>query len=188
MPQTPLIRGHRTVRAADLVPHPLNWRRHPDAQRAALAALYAEVGFCRSLLAYELPDGRLRLIDGHLRREMTPDEPVTVEVLDVTDAEARKLMLSLDPLAALAGADGGALEELRRTAETGSEELAALWRSLGDGASAAELEALADQGEPALAEQFLILVTCRSEREQAELLERFTAEGIPCKPLTSYGH
>src|SRR5256885_7443877 len=99
------IKQHIRVRAGDLVPHELNPRLHTDAQRAALAALYREVGFARSLLAYELPDGRLKLIDGHLRRDLGPDMEVEVEVLDVDDAEARALLLSLDPLAALAGTD-----------------------------------------------------------------------------------
>src|SRR5919108_4885145 len=96
------IKEHRRVRAGDLVPHEQNWRNHPDLQRDALKALYAEVGFARSLLAYELPDGRLKLIDGHLRRELDPDLEVDVEILDVDDAEARALLLSIDPLAALA--------------------------------------------------------------------------------------
>jgi hypothetical protein len=96
------IKAHRRVRASDLVPHELNYRLHPAGQRAALLALYEEVGFARSLLAYELPDGRLKLIDGHLRRDLDPDMEVDVEVLDVSDDEARKLLLSIDPLAALA--------------------------------------------------------------------------------------
>src|SRR5438309_11138332 len=96
------IKGHRRVRAGDLVPHELNFRLHPDRQRAALEALYHEVGFARSLLAYELPDGRLKLLDGHLRRDLDPNMEVEVEVLDVTDEEARTLLLSIDPLAALA--------------------------------------------------------------------------------------
>ena len=96
------IAGHRRVRAGDLVPHELNWRLHPEQQRRALRALYAEVGFARSLLAYELPDGRLKLIDGHLRRDLDPDMEVDVEVLDVNEDEARALLLSIDPLAALA--------------------------------------------------------------------------------------
>ena len=53
------IKAHRRVRAGDLVPHEWNFRTHPEHQRAALGALYREVGFARSLLAYELPDGRL---------------------------------------------------------------------------------------------------------------------------------
>jgi hypothetical protein len=60
------------------------------------------VGFARSLLVYELPDGRLKLIDGHLRRDIDPNMEVEVEVLDVTEEEARTLLLSIDPLAALA--------------------------------------------------------------------------------------
>src|SRR5271170_401261 len=96
------IKAHRRVRAGDLVPHELNFRLHPDIQRAALEALYAEVGFARSLLAYELPDGRLKLLDGHLRRDLDPDMEVEVEILDVNDDEARTLLLSIDPLASLA--------------------------------------------------------------------------------------
>src|SRR5713226_6539985 len=60
------IRASR-VRAGVLVPHELNFRLHPDLQRSALESLYQQVGFARSLLAYELPDGRLKLLDGHLR-------------------------------------------------------------------------------------------------------------------------
>src|SRR5947199_5811620 len=95
------IKRHVRVRAGDLVPHELNPRLHPDAQRQALRALYAEVGFARSLLAYELPDGRLKLIDGHLRRDLDPNREVEVEVLDVNEDEARELLLSIDPLVQL---------------------------------------------------------------------------------------
>ena len=48
-----------------------------------MEAIYEEVGFARSLLAYELPDGRLKLNDGHLRRDMNPEMEVDVEVLGV---------------------------------------------------------------------------------------------------------
>src|SRR5687768_16912877 len=96
------IKKHVRVRAGDLVPHELNPRVHPDSQRAALRALYDEVGFARSLLAYELPDGRLKLIDGHLRAAMDAEQVVEVEVLDVSDEEARRLLLAIDPLALLA--------------------------------------------------------------------------------------
>ena len=45
------------------------------------------------------------LIDGHLRAETTPDSEVPVLVLDVTAEEADKILLTLDPLAAMAEAD-----------------------------------------------------------------------------------
>jgi hypothetical protein len=34
-------------------------------------------------------------------------------------------------------------------------------------------------------EQFLVLVTCRDEKHQVELLERFKGEGLECKALLS---
>ena len=69
--------------------------------------------FARSLLANELPDGWLKLIDGHLGRDLDPDMEVDVEVLDVTEDEARKLLLTIDPLAALALAQEQIQERLR---------------------------------------------------------------------------
>src|SRR5260370_17156650 len=92
-----------------------NFRLHPERQKAALQALYAEVGFARSLLVYELPDGRLKLIDGHLRRELDPEMLVDVEVLNVDDEEARKLLLSMDSVAGLAEADKEVVAHLPQT-------------------------------------------------------------------------
>jgi hypothetical protein len=183
MPPRNRIIGHRRVRAGDLIPHELNWRKHPSEQRAALIALYDEVGFARSLLAYELADGRLQLIDGHLRRDINPDMLVDVEVLDVTPEEARKLLLSMDSLAGLAESDTAAVAALRQSVDTDSPELAELWQSLAS-AEAATGAAL-DAAAAAPAEQFLILVECRDEPHQVELLQQLRAEGIACKPLIS---
>jgi hypothetical protein len=183
------IKAHRRVRAGDLVPHELNPRVHPEAQRRALAALYQEVGFARSLLAYELPDGRLKLIDGHLRRDLDPDMEVDVEVLDVDDAEARALLLSIDPLAQLAENDQAVLERLRGLTQTASADLANLWDAVGRSGSAVQ-EALEDSGKrtprsEVIPEQFLILIECPDEPAQQALLRRFQEEGLKCKALLS---
>jgi hypothetical protein len=182
------IKGHRRVRAGDLVPHELNPRRHPEAQRAALAALYEEIGFARSLLAYELPDGRLKLIDGHLRQSLDPDMEVEVEVLDVSDEEARKLLLSLDPLVLLAEYDTQVLDRLRDATTTESEAIRNLWQSLAANDAAVQ-ESLgrareADRGASAsesIPEQYLIVIACTDEQNQLELLERFQREGLKCQ-------
>jgi hypothetical protein len=183
------IKRHCRVRAGDLVPHELNPRVHPAAQREALAALYEEIGFARSLLAYELPDGRLKLIDGHLRRDLDPEQVVEVEVLDVTDAEARALLLSIDPLARLADYDLSRLDELRRSASTASDAVANLWRSVaaaGDAVAARLARARAEKPAAAdLPEQYLLLVECADEKTQAALLERFRREGLKCRALLS---
>jgi hypothetical protein len=177
------IKGHRRVRAGELVPHELNFRLHPEMQRSALAALYKEVGFARSLLAYELPDGRLKLLDGHLRRELTPDMEVEVEILDVSEEEARALLLSIDPLAALALAQEELHQRLLEVAPAVPEELQAAWRAEAEAAlSRWEGEKI---GPEAVPPQFLVLVTCRDEQQQSALLERFLAEGLDCKALLS---
>lgn len=181
------IKRHVRIRAGELVPHELNARRHPEAQRAALLALYEEVGFARSLLAYELADGRLKLIDGHLRATLDPNQDVEVEVLDVSDAEARALLLSIDPLAQLADYDTAVLDELRRITETSSDALANLWESIDQARAAvdAELTAARERNPPPAPEQFLVLVECADEQAQLALLERFQQEGLTCRALTS---
>ena len=174
---------HVTVRAGDLLPHPLNYRLHPDAQRQALAASYEEIGFARSLLGYRLADGRIQLIDGHLRRELDPELPVVVEILDVSDEEARKLLLTLDPLTALAQADEETLGRLRELTATDAPALRRLWDlTTGGSLPTPPPESVRP---PAHTEQYLVLVECTDEEEQMQLLERFQAEGLRCKALLS---
>src|SRR5215469_8750323 len=81
------------------------------------------------LLAYELPDGRLKLIDGHLRRDIDPDMEVEVEVLDVNEEEARELLLSIDPLVGLGQMQEQLYERLRQTTATMQPELEAMWEA-----------------------------------------------------------
>jgi hypothetical protein len=127
-------------------------------------------------LAYELPDGRLKLIDGHLRRDMDPNMKVEVEVLDVNDAEARALLLSIDPLAELA--QNQAQLELTPTV---SADLRLAWEM--------SVVAALDQPRPpfrrdvgdAWAHEFYVLIKCRDEQHQGELLERFHSEGLDCQ-------
>src|ERR1700730_5257573 len=174
------IKCHRKVRAGDPVPHELNYRFHPERQRAALGALYEEIGFARSLLAYELPDGKLKLIDGHLRRDMDPDMEVDVEVLDLTDEEARVLLLSIDPLADLALVQDQIHESLMDLTPTDSPDLEALWREAQETIDSAFKEDSEKDRSPAceLEQQFLVLIPCRDAKHQVELLERFQKEGL----------
>ena len=178
------IKGHRRVRAGELVPHELNWRLHPDVQKKALQALYRHVGFARSLLAYELPDGRLKLIDGHLRRDLDPNLEVEVEVLDVSEDEARALLLSIDPLAELAEMQEPLHARLLEVAPPVPEEVQAAWRAEAEAALAA-VEQEAKEGVETVPEQYLVLVTCRDEAHQVELLEQFRRDGLNCRALLS---
>lgn len=107
------------VPASELAKNPKNWRTHPDSQRRVLRDLLGEIGIVDAAIAYETPGG-LVLIDGHLRTEEITDTPIPVLVLDVTEAEAEKVLVTLDPLAAMAGTDERMLSELVARIETDS--------------------------------------------------------------------
>jgi ParB-like chromosome segregation protein Spo0J len=152
------IRELRRVPANLLVPNPKNWRTHPKAQQDALRGVLAEVGMADAVLARELPDGSLMLIDGHLRAETIADAKVPVLVLDVTEAEADKLLATIDPLAAMAETDGAKFDELLRTVNTSSEALQQMLaaqhedhvrQQLRDIAAAEGGEQSDEQGDPA---------------------------------------
>jgi DNA modification methylase len=128
------IKELRRVPAADLAPNPRNWRTHPERQREALRGILEEVGYAGALLARELPDGSLELIDGHLRVGMTPEAMVPVLVLDVDEHEAAKLLATFDPISAMAGTNGEALDALLRDVSTGTEALADMLAELADDA------------------------------------------------------
>ena len=188
------IRHLCRVKAAELRPNPRNWRAHPPAQQDAMRAILAEIGYAGALLARELPDGSLELIDGHLRAELAPEAEVPVLVLDLDPQEAAKLLALHDPLAGLAEADQQALGGLLAEVETESQALQAVL----DQISAEYLARSAQCGEPgteaappdrsppevAIPEVFQVVVECRDEAEQRGLFERLTAEGKKCRLLT----
>ncbi len=100
------------------MPNPKNWRTHRQAQQDALRGILSEIGIADAVLAREMPDGSLMLIDGHLRAETVADAMVPVLVLDVTEAEADLMLVTFDPLSSLATSDSGKLDELLRSVKT----------------------------------------------------------------------
>jgi ParB-like chromosome segregation protein Spo0J len=177
------IKELRRVPVGELRPNPRNWRTHPDAQRDALRAVLAEVGYADALVARELEDGSLELVDGHLRAETTPEAVAPVLVLDVTAAEADKLLLTLDPLAALAGVDEQALAELRAATHFDSPTLNELLDGLtADATSAENDEAYAsERPEVEIPESWELVVECTGEDDQRDLYRRMRDEGRRCR-------
>lgn len=180
------IKDFRRVRASDLRPNPRNWRTHPPAQQDALRGLLAEVGYADALLTRELPDGTLMLIDGHLRAETTPDALVPVLVLDVDEQEAGKILLTLDPLAAMATTDPEHLQQLLSEVETTSaavrsfvDEIARKYQASGDLSCGAS-----DRPEVVVPESYQVVVECRDELDQQAIYERMRSEGYKCRVLT----
>ena len=177
------IKDLRRVAAGELKPNPRNWRTHPQAQRDALRGVLAEIGYADALLARELADGSLELIDGHLRAETTPDVEVPVLVLDLNDEEAAKLLVLHDPLAEMAEADTGLLAELVGCIETQSEAVQAVLDGMLS-ASGPTLEIEPDAGPPLeidIPEVYQVVVECEDEEDQRAVYERLTSEGLKCR-------
>lgn len=179
------IRELRRVPASQLRPHPKNWRTHPAPQRDALRGVLAEIGYADALLARELADGTLELIDGHLRAETTPDMEVPVLVLDLDEQEAAKLLALHDPLAGLAESNRGVLSELMAGVGTQSDAVRAVLDRLLDepGTALPEREETGLPPEVDVPEVFQVVVECEDETQQKAVYERMTGEGFKCRLL-----
>lgn len=180
------IKEFRRVPASALQPHPRNWRTHPDAQRDALRTVLEEIGFADALLVRELADGGLQLIDGHLRAQTAADALTPVLVLDVDEQEAERILLTHDPIAAMAQAEAAQLDELLSRHQLESPALQDLLkrsqreaRQLNEAA-----EAFLDRPEVAVPESFQVVVQCADEAEQERVYQQLCQEGRQCRVLT----
>ena len=119
MTWTNRIVGHDEVPPDQLLAHPDNWRVHPKYQQEALRGVINDIGYIKSVTVNKLTG---RVVDGHLRvtlalRDGVPTIPV--EYVELTEAEEAEALLTLDPIAALAGADKNNLEALLQQVNTG---------------------------------------------------------------------
>jgi hypothetical protein len=177
----------RRVKAGDLAPDPRNWRAHPQAQQDALRGLLAEIGYADALLVRQLPDGRMMIIDGHLRAETTPDVMVPVLVLDVDEVEAGRMLATLDPLAGLAEADTGKLAELLNEVDFKNPAVRDLLANLAKDQAPADPSEADRTGEDPdgqhVPELFQVVVECDGEAQQRRVYEELTAKGWKCRLL-----
>jgi hypothetical protein len=177
----------RFIKGKDLAPHPQNWRTHPPAQLDALKGMLSEVGFCDVVKGIELADGRVMLIDGHARAEVLPDQELPVLILDLDETEAKKMLVSFDPVGDLAGADTKLLDALLQEVQTESAGLQAMLDELAlKHGLAEELQDEPDEepgGEQAIDEKFQILIICETEQQQAEWLAKAQAAGLQVRSL-----
>ena len=126
------VKELRRVPASELRANPKNWRRHPPAQEAALRGVLEDIGFADAVIARETPDG-LELIDGHLRQEVMGDQVVPVLIVDVTEEEADKMLLTYDPLAMMAHADQDQLLHLLRDTQFESKAVNDMLEAVANG-------------------------------------------------------
>ena len=171
----------RRVPAAELIPNPRNWRTHPQRQREALRGILHEIGFAGALLARQLADGQLELIDGHLRASETPDQLVPVLVLDVTEHEADLLLASFDPLSSMAGSDPAKLQALVDRTNPSDPAVRTMLTRLDE--TAATAQARTDAEEIDIPPAYQVLIECRDEAEQREVYDQLSGFGLDCRLL-----
>ena len=131
------IVGHGEEPPDQLLANPANWRTHPKSQQDALAGSLGEVGWVQQVVVNRTTG---HVVDGHLRigLAISRNEPaVPVTYVELTEAEEALILATLDPIAAMAGADREALDNLLREVGTGD---AALQQLLADVAKDAGLD------------------------------------------------
>lgn len=127
-------------------------------------------------------------VEVQLQLDAGIDEPmVPVMFIDGGAAEAKRILAVDNGAAAKAKMDDGLLLQLLRELEQSDAGL------LGSGYDADDMAKLArddsDQlgdgdGEPGVGDgELAVIVTCRDEEQQSQLLERFEEEGLVCRAL-----
>lgn len=188
----------KRVPASSLVPNPKNFRTHNDQQRDMLRKALDGIGFAGAELVRVLPDGRLMLIDGHLRQEEMIGQDIPVLITDLNAQEADALLATFDPIGRLAGVDDekaqALIDELVGTehdyaaellsAIAKNDNLDAILASLAD-QTLSEHTRTTTPNEPKggdLEKQLGVFVPCKDEREQQRVYRMLQEMGVDqCK-------
>lgn len=130
------ITGSGTEDPAQLLANPLNWRTHPGPQRDALRGSLSEIGWVQQVLVNTTTG---HMVDGHARVEEAlsrGEASVPVLYLELSDAEERVVLASLDPIGAMAIPDNAKLAELLADVTVTDEHLVQFMASLRPGGRA----------------------------------------------------
>lgn len=83
--------------------NPLNWRRHPEHQTAAIRSILSSIGWVTGVIE-NIRTGNL--IDGHARVSealaVNPSQLIPFIQVDLSEEEEKKILALLDPIASLA--------------------------------------------------------------------------------------
>ena len=171
------VKELRRVPASELRANPKNWRRHPPAQEAALRGVLEDIGFADAVIARETEDG-LELIDGHLRQEVMGDQPIPVLIVDVTEEEADKLLLTYDPLAAMAQIDQDQLQHLLQGTQFTNKAVNDMLEALANGEQMPDLTQPADDNTYTQTVDIPIYHPTGPQPAIEELTDRSTADEL----------
>lgn len=157
------IVGYGDEDPEQLLANPANYRIHPKAQQDALRDVLNDVGIVDDVIVNRSTGF---LVDGHLRVTLALREGqsfVPVKYVELTEEEEAKILLTFDPLSAMAAIDAKKLDELLREVQVGG---VAIQEMLTDMAQEAglymEVPELTEQKEPELKGDCFIEIYCSS--------------------------
>jgi hypothetical protein len=162
------VLGLEFVKRKDLVPMPRNVRRHGSVQRRRFRGLLERFGFAGALLGARRGDGKVQILDGHMRLEEADLAEYPVVLVDIPESDWAEFSASLDRIASQADWDTDALAEMYAQM---SDAVKALFSELE-----ARCAELARSGKPKYElvpewdEHYdAVLVFCRTQNEWAWL-------------------
>ena len=141
------IVGYGTKKASQFLAHPLNHRKHPQAQRRAMTASLTELGWVNAVIE-NVRTGRL--IDGHERiwqALQADDSEVPFIQVDLAPEEEHLALAILDRITGMAEVDPAMLNALLEDVNTGE---AALQELLAQMAEDAGMFSVDESGAPLL--------------------------------------
>lgn len=150
-----------TILASQITPHPNNPRRHPQAQRDAVAASFNELGQIAPIVI-NVNNGYL--VDGEERSWLAIAQDTDVEVeavwVDLSEEEHEKALLVFDWITQMAVYDREALDSLLRDVNTDDATLQALLSDLAEQHLNYTLPDAQPQQEPTLRGECLVEIYC----------------------------
>lgn len=182
------------VSILDYTPHPRNWRIHTEEQREAYRASLARFGYA------DMPilNRRTRhILDGHMRMGDAADEGETrllAQVMDMSPEDEDAFLATFDHITGMAERDteklASLLEDLKKSQGElppgyDEDDLTAL-RALNEADEKGRTKREKDKADTApedIQKQWMVLVECRDEEQQVELIERLQREGYEVRAL-----
>jgi hypothetical protein len=126
------IVGHGEVDPAELMANPLNWRVHPTHQRHAVLDALKQVGWVQEVIVNKMTG---HMVDGHLRADIAVErgeKKIPVQYVELSEAEERLVLATLDSLTALAVADADNLTKLMEDLDVQGDVLSGFLDDLAD--------------------------------------------------------
>jgi hypothetical protein len=169
------IVGHGDVAPDQLLAHPLNFRRHPAAQKEALRGSMSEIGWFKTIIVSKRTGA---VLDGHARVEEALFQglaTVPVTWVDVDENTERLILMLGDPITEMAVRDEEALLALRAEVEAVDPRVLAAIEEIIAGASPV-VEEPPDGGGPSedpTSEPWWVWVRCPDEVTQESLLAKY---------------